>query len=169
MQTYPFRVVNVSHCVTAASQRRQADCTGICEPLTSRLTKRDSLMGVATKTHPNPSSKIMGVFTSCCYDSRLELSQPPRSARWPGDARPPRMRVHVCLATKNQTPWRVRVIKRLSIHLVTLTKRELEGAFRWESSHQSTCGNQVQELPKGQVCATEISSGRVTASDSARL
>ena len=59
MHTYrsPYCVVNVSHGVTAASQRRQADWSRYLPVVQSQLTQRTQTlrMGVASK-HPKPLS-----------------------------------------------------------------------------------------------------------------
>ena len=56
-----FCVDIASHSVTAASQRRQADCTGICEPLTAGLARR-LRKRVASKHLPPHSPNHGSVF-----------------------------------------------------------------------------------------------------------
>ena len=51
----PSCVVKVSHSVTAVSQRIQADCNRICEPLKSQLTKKQTQLGGRFKNTPNYS------------------------------------------------------------------------------------------------------------------
>ena len=55
----PLLTWSMSHSVTAVSQRRETECTGVCQPLKSRLTKRDSEWESLQK-HPKPLSPNHG-------------------------------------------------------------------------------------------------------------